>query len=596
MTTKRALRQYDKDFLKYGFVENDKKPQCVICGDVLANESMKPNKLQRHLATRHAPLKDKPLEFFERKKNALSAQKRLVRPPPANEKATIASMQLAYQVGRRGKPFTIVEDLVFPAMKDVVTTMIGEDAANQLDKIPRSNNTMQRRTCDIAGDLLDQLVEKLKLSPYFAIQLDESTDCANIAQLLCMVRYIDGDSLKDDMLFCRPLEGRTTAECLYAVFKATVQNLEVDWEKCIGVCSDGARAMTGKHSGFVKRLLEHAPNAKWTHCFIHRQALAAKSMGIELKAAMDTCVKAVNFIKSRATNSRLFALLCDEVGAEHRQLLLHTEVRWLSRGRVLQRLFSLRNEIHLFLTEKNEQLASYFADPQFLMKVAYLADIFGQINILNRSLQTPSMTAITANEKVLAFKKKLELWAKKCEQGNTEHFEELTEFLSREGSVKENNDLMILIVSHLGQLRSDFEDYVPEANSCYLKDHAWINNPFIVDTSDMPSVLTAKETTELIELSCAETLKAMLAAGCVPFWTAAKAEYPLLYDKAIRQLVQFATSYLCESGFSILVALKSKFRNRLLASSLEAQLRLQLSDLKPRYQKLCNAHQHHVSH
>ena len=48
---------YQKEFLKYGFTcqvkDNLDHPQCVICGDVLANESLKPVKMKRHLETRH---------------------------------------------------------------------------------------------------------------------------------------------------------------------------------------------------------------------------------------------------------------------------------------------------------------------------------------------------------------------------------------------------------------------------------------------------------------------------------------------------------------------------------------------------------------
>jgi hypothetical protein len=41
--------------IKFGFVatyDGVPKPQCVICGDVLANDTMKPSKLKRHLNTK----------------------------------------------------------------------------------------------------------------------------------------------------------------------------------------------------------------------------------------------------------------------------------------------------------------------------------------------------------------------------------------------------------------------------------------------------------------------------------------------------------------------------------------------------------------
>ena len=50
-------------------------------------------------------------------------------------------------------------------------------------------------------------------------------------------------------------------------------------------------------------------------------------------------------------------------------------------------------------------------------------------------------------------------------------------------------------------------------------------------------------------------------------------EYPDLYDKALLILLPFATSYLCETGFSALTTIKSKHRARL---SVEDDLHLSL--------------------
>ncbi len=99
--------------------------------------------------------------------------------------------------------------------------------------------------------------------------------------------------------------------------------------------------MTGRIKGLIAHIWQKNPDTLWTHCVIHREALASKKMSPELKSILNDAVKAINFIKSRPLNACLFRRLCDGMGSEHTELLLHTEVCWLSKGKVLNRLFEL---------------------------------------------------------------------------------------------------------------------------------------------------------------------------------------------------------------------------------------------------------------
>ena len=57
----------------------------------------------------------------------------------------------------------------------------------------------------------------MKASPYFAIQCDETTDVAQLSQLLVYVRYVGSTSIEEEMLFCRPLNTTTKAEDVFQV-------------------------------------------------------------------------------------------------------------------------------------------------------------------------------------------------------------------------------------------------------------------------------------------------------------------------------------------------------------------------------------------
>ena len=60
---------------------------------------------------------------------------------------------------------------------------------------------------------------------------------------------------------------------------------------------------------------------------------------------------AVNYIKKNALHSLCFASLCDRLDSGHLQLLYHCEVRWLSKGRVFNRFFKLRQQVQFSFFE-----------------------------------------------------------------------------------------------------------------------------------------------------------------------------------------------------------------------------------------------------
>ena len=154
--------------------------------------------------------------------------------------------------------------------------------------------------------------------------------------------------------------------------------------------------------------------------------------------------------------------MCSDFDCDHINLLYYSEVRWLSRGKILQRLLELRTETEIFLTEKSHPL------------------VFAEINSLNISMQGCDQTLVGLAEKLSAFKGKLKLWMNKIKDGKTASFPSLNVLLENETfSLIEVKDI---IEVHISKLITEFDRYIPENALKY----SWIRNPFNTEAEDLP--------------------------------------------------------------------------------------------------------------
>ena len=65
---------------------------------------------------------------------------------------------------------------------------------------------------------------------------------------------------------------------------------------------------------------------------------------------------------------------------------------------------------------------------------------------------------------------------------------------------------------------------------------------------------------------------------------------------ALKILLQFSTSWLCEHGFSTLLNVKTKKTQTVTEDTLEDDMRVCLSNVPPRVLELCKKHQGQISH
>ena len=76
-------------------------------------------------------------------------------------------------------------------------------------------------------------------------------------------------------------------------------------------------------------------------------------------------------------------------------LLFYYFSRWLSLRKFFERVYELVDELQAFLPQEYNDLADCLAENTFLLKVAYICDIFAKLNKINISMQGWDTTYLT---------------------------------------------------------------------------------------------------------------------------------------------------------------------------------------------------------
>ena len=598
------VRKWDETYLKYGFFLPDDQilnaapqPECLICSNRLSNSALVPAKLQRHLEANHPAYETKTISYFKHMKSSVRKQKdSFLGAVKTDQDLLLTSYRLSHYILKTKKPFTLGEEVIKPALQIVAEQLLDKKTEIKFQNIPLSDTTVSRRGFHMAEDLLEQLLYKIGKVPCYGLQLDESTDVGGRAQLLVFIRFPDADSynIVDEYLCCLDLEVKTTAEQVFNKLNEFMTEKQIPWDKCCSLTTDGAAVMTGRFSGVGARVKAVAKNCVLKHCIIHREALAVKPLSsdkqrkTELESVLDIVVKTVNYIKcgGKGKSARVFQKLCEEMDSDNVTLLLHTEVRWLSRGKVLTRLFKLRREISVFLAEKNHEYATNFLDHEWVSKLAYLTSIFDVLSILNTSLQGKNLDIFSQVGKIDAFKRKMDYWTNKVSKNAFSSFRFLNEFLSEDSKIEDTSEIKELVLEHLKLLQKNFSRYFPEEESEAFRLLKWVVNPFI---------FTSPQQEELLDICNDIHLEEIFEKnGNEYFWIFLYKEETAIAKEALKLLCQFPNTYLCETAFSVLTTIKNKHRSCL--KSVDMCMRNALSNEQPRFKKIAKEIQQQPSH
>ncbi len=594
------------------------KPTCLICMQTVA--VCKAENLKRHFNTMHSAsfTANYPAKSEQRKQkiaNMITSYKHSVstmsKSTSAQERATAASLQVTWNLAKAKKPFADA-DLIKKCAIDMAGEVLSHDEKNKktvvelLKQVPLSANTATRRVEVLAEECFSSLLTDLTTAEAMSLAIDSSCDRTDMEQLAVFARFCDGKTFREELLCLLPLPGRTTGEIVFNELMQFLEKNGLDVRKIVSVVTDGAPSMVGPHKGLVSRLATVNPALLTFHCIIHKSVLCAKLCG-EMKTAMDTVTRLVNFVReSSSLQHRLLRTFLEEMSAEHHDLLLHNDVRWLSKGRVLERVCDLRDELASFLSSLQSQKAQEFqlflSDDKVMARVFFLCDIMSHLNQLNLQLQGRNHTVADVYEAVDAFQSKLTLLERDI-KGRKLHFPRLREHCEK--TKKREDAVMKDFVTSLAENFKERFESSPKLSGDIL---LFLRQPFSVSADGqwtteakrlLPSIDEASLQMEVLEMGTSDLLKAQHQDVAVSdFWLNVVPQARFKNTRAIAMLLltMFPSTYICESSFSSMNSLKTQDRNRLSNAHLGECLRIATTEYRPDIRRIAASRRSHFSH
>ena len=144
------------------------------------------------------------------------------------------------------------------------------------------------------------------------------------------------------------------------------------------------------------------------HCIIHQESPCESSL--QIKHVTDHVIYAVNLIRAHGLKHRQFRSFLEDMNADFTEVLYHTNVRWLSMGRVLKkRVWEIKTEIVMLFDMENIScdFSKEMKSEKWICDFAFAVDIFQKLNELSTKLQGKGVFAHEMYREVKAFQIKL---------------------------------------------------------------------------------------------------------------------------------------------------------------------------------------------
>ena len=576
-------RVFNKEWTgKYFFTDTENKAVCLLCQETIA--VLKEFNLKRHHETKHKNFGCN-LSEEERKLKAEKCVEKLkkqqtlfMKQSALQNSATEASLMVAYNLAKRNKPFSD-GDFIKQCMVECASVMCPNEKS-KFESISLSRRTVVRRIDSISDQLTEQLMIASKDFVCFSLALDESTDEEDTAQLLIFIRGVNRNFVvTEELLGLESIKDTTTGKDLFEHTVHCVEKNSLSWNKLASITTDGAKAFTGKNVGMVK-LLKNKLKAEDAnsdvmsfHCILHQENLCKAAL--DLRHVIDPVVSVVNTIRARALRHRQFKSLLEDLKAEYGDVIYHSSVRWLSLGKVIKRVWSLQDEILLFLDMKNisHDFVTKVKCQEWRYEMMFAADILEKLNELNVTLQGNGLLAHEMWNHVKSFRAKLDLFARQAVEGNFCHFPLL-------GKQKVPESISTKITNYLKSLNEeitrrfqDFQKIEPKFNL--------LSYPFTADIDTASEDLQL----ELIDLQSDYTLKEMFhEKTLVDFYSSLSAEkFPCMKKFGGKMFSIFGSTYICEQSFSCMKINKNKHRCSLTDVNLQAMMRISTTNMTPNF-------------
>ncbi|XP_068940672.1 EPM2A-interacting protein 1 [Petaurus breviceps papuanus] len=514
------------------------------------------------------------------------------------ERAARAGLGVAHLLALHGRHWAEAR-LVRRCLESVLRETL-PDHCRVLDEVDLSPESMAKKTLGLARNLQGQLMARGPTFQAYSLAFDDQGFVGTEGRLMVFVRGVDQDyDVDEELLTVVNLHGGPHVGHVEQVLNEALARSGLAWDKLVGVASTGSSWISDPHGGLVQVLQDRASEARGAvgghtplpHCagLLHMQLMGSREL--DVGGVVDVVAGWLALLRTRGTRSIGLKMLIEDAEQSHGgDVNLLCLGSWLRRTKALKRVFHLRRDLEVFLTEsgkpRSSDMRDLLQDPDWLCDLSFLVDMQTHLAEVANELRLPGTFAFTIMDHICAFSDKLQMLRTHLSEGDLTFFpssRELCEQLDEQGhtgrEVLASHRYQEALARLHGKLQRNFEDL------CAVKrDLDMFADPFSFPVENAPQhiqeeLIRMKSSSTLLSEYREETLGSFYAGlppGC----------YTELQAVTYRAASLFDSSCLSDKAYSYLLQHQARLTHLTSEEHLHALLRIATSNFEPRLDDL----------